>query len=184
VKRNFATASIWRHSTKSTVIANLDPLRTTIAEAIHGMTLDDLARHPKGKWCAAEILDHLNLTYIGTAKNLERCLRSGQTVASSDRRTKRWRRLVVTRLGIFPPGRKSPDRVLPRGIPPQQVTAEVLQNLARMEEIIRACEARFGTTKPIADHPVLGPLTVAEWRKFHLVHGMHHARQILRLRQS
>ena len=164
--------------------ANLESLRTAIAEAIHGMTLEDLSRHPEGKWCAAEILDHLNLTYIGTVKNLERCLRSGQTVASSDRSTKRWQRLVITGLGIFPPGRKSPDRVLPRGTPPQQVTAEIVQNLARMEEIIRACEARFGTTKPIADHPALGPLTVPEWRKFHLVHGKHHAKQILRLRQN
>jgi len=110
---------------------NLEPLRAAIAEAIHGMTPDDLSRHPEGRWCAAEILDHLNLTYIGTAKNLERCLRSGQTVASSDRRSKRWPRLVVTGLGIFPPGRKSPDRFLPRGTRPQQVAAEILQNLAR-----------------------------------------------------
>jgi hypothetical protein len=164
--------------------ANLEPLRAAIAEAIQGMTLDDLSRHPEGKWCAAEILDHLSLTYIGTAKNLERCLTSGHTVATSDRRSKRWQRLVVTGFGIFPPGRKSPDRVLPRGIPPQQVASEILQNLARMEEIIRACEARFGNTKPIADHPSLGPLTVSEWRKFHLVHGKHHAKQIMRLRQN
>jgi hypothetical protein len=163
---------------------NLEELRAAIAEAIRGMTPDDLSRHPEGKWCAAEILDHLNLTYIGTAKNLERCLRSGQTFASSDRSTKRWQRLVVTGLGIFPPGRKSPERALPRGTPPEQVTAEILQNLARMEEIIRACEARFGGTKPVADHPVLGPLTVNEWRKFHLVHGKHHAKQILRLKQN
>jgi hypothetical protein len=28
------------------------------------------------------------------------------------------------------------------------------------------------------DHPFLGPLTASQWRKFHLVHGRHHARQI------
>jgi hypothetical protein len=28
----------------------------------------------------------------------------------------------------------------------------------------------------------LGPLTGAQWRKFHLVHGRHHARQIRQLR--
>jgi hypothetical protein len=74
--------------------------------------------------------------------------------------------------------------VLPRALPLDQVVVEVMQNLARMEEIIRECEERFGNTKPVADHPVLGPLTVKEWRKFHLVHGKHHARQILRLRQN
>jgi hypothetical protein len=29
---------------------------------------------------------------------------------------------------------------------------------------------------------VLGPLTGAQWRKFHLVHGLHHQKQLLRLR--
>ncbi|MGZ7099671.1 MAG: DUF1569 domain-containing protein [Candidatus Angelobacter sp.] len=33
------------------------------------------------------------------------------------------------------------------------------------------------------DHPVLGPLTAAEWRKFHLVHGLHHVKQIRSLRE-
>jgi hypothetical protein len=161
----------------------LQRLRTAIAQAIHGMTSEDLSRHPEGKWCAAEILDHLNLTYIGTARNLERCLKSGQTIASSDRSSQRWRRLFITSLGLFPRGRKSPDRVRPRGTPPEQVTAEIMQNLARMEEIFCECEARFGS-RPVADHPVLGPLTVKEWRKFHFVHGKHHAKQILRLRQN
>ena len=148
--------------------ANLEPLRAAIAEAIHGMTVEDLSRHPEGKWCAAEILDHLNLTYIGTAKNLERCLRSGQTVASSDRSTKRWQRLVVTGLGIFPAGRKSPDRVLPRGAPPQQVTAEIVQNLARMEEMIRACEARL--REGLAHTPIasVGPVVSDELK----AHGL------------
>lgn len=182
--RNFATGSIWPHSTKSNMDTKLEQLRTAISEAIHGMTADELSHHPEGKWCAAEILDHLNLTYIGTAKNLGRCLASGQTVASPDRSSKRWQRLFVTGLGLYPPGRKSPERVRPRGTPPEQVTAEIMQNLARMEEIIRECEARFGSRKPVGDHPVLGPLTAKEWRKFHLVHGRHHAKQILRLRHG
>jgi DinB superfamily len=162
----------------------LQQLRTALIKAIHGMTPEDLARHPQGKWCAAEILDHLNLTYIGTAKNLERCLSQGHTVASPDRSGKRWQRWFVTGLGLYPPGRKSPERVHPRGLPPSQVTAEVLQNLAHMEEIICECESRFGNNRPIADHPLLGPLTVKEWRKFHVVHGMHHTKQILRLKQN
>ena len=162
----------------------LEQLRTAITEAIHGMTPAELARHPDGKWCAAEILDHLNLTYIGTAKNLQRCLTAGQTLASPDRRSKRWPRFFLTGLGLFPSGRKSPERVLPRNLPPSQVTVEVIQNLTHMEEIIRECEARFGNSKPVADHPVLGPLTTNEWSKFHLVHGRHHAKQILRLRQN
>ncbi len=41
-----------------------------------------------------------------------------------------------------------------------------------------ACERRFGARTKIMDHLFLGPLTASEWRKFHWVHGRHHARQI------
>src|SRR5215813_8200347 len=163
--------------------SSLDQMRAAIAAAINGMSRDDLLRHAEGKWCTAEILEHLNLTYIGTMKNLQRCVIAGQTLASSDRSSKRWRRIVLTRLRLFPKGRTSPERVRPRGMPPEQVTIEVMQNLARMDEIIRQCESRFGGNRPIADHPMLGPLTAEEWRGFHVAHGKHHVRQILKLKQ-
>jgi len=158
-------------------------LRNTLSEIVRGMTADDLTRHPDGKWSAAEILEHLNLTYTGTVRNLERCLAAGKPGASSDRRKMRWQRFAITRLGLFPRGRKAPERVLPRGMPPQQVVAETLQNLERMDGVIRDCELRFERGKPVADHPILGPLTACEWRAFHSAHGRHHARQIIRLRK-
>ena len=96
----------------------------------------------------------------------------------------RWQRLIVIQVGYFPPGRKSPQRVLPRGTPAEQVKAEILQNVSRMDSVIHECETRFGRRQLLADHPVLGPLTASEWRKFHLVHGKHHAKQIRRLKQQ
>jgi DinB superfamily len=162
---------------------NLKQLSSGITSAIDGMSPDDISRHPEGKWSAAQILEHLNLSYLGTAKNLERCVASGQVQVSSSRSGKRLQRFVVTKLHWMPGGRKSPERALPRGMPPEQVKVEILQNLARMEKAIADCEARFGSNKPIADHPVLGPLTASEWRGFHLTHGRHHLKQILRLKQ-
>jgi len=47
-----------------------------------------------------------------------------------------------------------------------------------MESGFDDCERRFGVTTKIMDHPLLGPLTASQWRKFHLVHGRHHAQQI------
>ena len=164
--------------------SNLAQLHSILANAIHSVTPDLLTRHPEGKWSPAEILEHLNLTYIGTIKGLERCLQSGTTSASPDRSRKRWQRLAVIRAGYFPPGRQSPPRVAPRGTPAQQVTAEILGNVARLDGVIQECEIRFGRSQPVADHPVLGPLTAAEWRKFHLVHGKHHAKQIRRLTEK
>lgn len=138
---------------------------------------DDMAAHSAGQWSAAEILEHLNLTYTGTIKNLERCLR-GERQASPDRGKRRWARIVVTRLGFMPSGREAPKAVRPRGMPAEQVKAEIMANLARMDELISQSEARSPHGKPIADHPILGPLTAAEWRRFHLAHGKHHVRQV------
>jgi len=160
----------------------LAELQKVLSDAIQGMSTEELSRHPAGKWSAAEILEHLNLSYVGTIKNLERCLADGQSRASSDRAKMRWSRLIVTRLGYFPKGRQSPDFVRPRGAPAEQVTGEIMQNILRMDEVIGQCESSFPAKAPITDHPILGPLTATEWRGFHSTHGKHHARQIVRLR--
>jgi hypothetical protein len=164
--------------------STLAQLQRSLETAIRDMSLEELTRHPEGKWSTAEILEHLNLTYTGTIKGLEHCLQSGATSASSDRSSNRWQRLILIQAGYFPHGRQSPSRVLPRGTPAQQVRVEILQNIVRLDGVIQECETRFGRSKPVADHPVLGPLTAAEWRKFHLVHGKHHAKQIRRLRET
>jgi len=56
----------------------LQRLQDAIASAIQGMTAEDLTRHPEGKWSTAEVLEHLYLTYTGTAKGFERCLQTGK----------------------------------------------------------------------------------------------------------
>ncbi len=162
--------------------AKLSKLQRAISNAIQGMSAEDFARRVQGKWNSAEILEHLNLTYSGTIRNFERCLASGKPGATSDRNSRRWQRRVVVWLGYMPTGRKSPQRVLPRGTPVNQLRTEVFENIARMDALIAECDRSFGPGKPLADHPVLGPLTAGEWRKFHLVHGKHHVRQIVRLR--
>jgi hypothetical protein len=53
-----------------------------------------------------------------------------------------------------------------------------------MDEIIRRAEQRYGRRTRLVDHPVLGPLTARQWRKFHWVHGRHHVAQILERRQG
>jgi hypothetical protein len=159
-------------------------LRKTLSNAIAGMDVDDLSRHPEDKWSAAEILDHLNLTYLGTIKNLERRIAEGKTCAEGDRRKKRWPRLFVTRFGYMPNGRKSPERAMPRGTPAQQVTSEIMKNIERLDGVIAECEMRFSGGVPIAEHPILGPLTAGEWRGFHLTHGCHHAKQVRVLKKN
>ena len=91
---------------------------------------------------------------------------------------------VIVALGHMPAGRKAPAIAQPKGLPVEQVRNKIGAKLAAMDAIIAQCEARFGRRVKLLDHPILGPLTAAQWRKLHLVHGRHHQKQLLRLRES
>jgi hypothetical protein len=183
-RKKFASEVTGTYSTKTLMDAKLAELKRTIEDAVRGMATDDLLRHPEDKWSVLQVLDHLNLTYVGTIKNFEKCLATGRPISGSERRSKRWRRICIINMGYFPPGRKSPQGVCPRDLPPQTVAQEVLQNIERMDSVIAESETRFNRRELLATHPILGPLTGPEWRKFHLVHGKHHVKQILRLRNG
>jgi hypothetical protein len=162
--------------------AYLERLRQAITSATAGMTTEDLTQHPEGKWSTAEVLEHLYLTYTGTAKAFERCLQAGKPLARTPMLKDRMRTFVVTGLGHFPWGRKAPERTQPRGMLADEVTREIGPRISAMEELIAKCEARYGKRTRVLDHPVLGPLTARQWRRFHWLHGQHHMKQIRKLR--
>jgi hypothetical protein len=70
----------------------------------------------------------------------------------------------------------------PRGMPIEKVLAGIGAKIVEMDEIMTLCEEKLGARRKLLDHPILGPLTAAQWRKFHLVHGRHHIKQIGQLR--
>jgi hypothetical protein len=74
----------------------------------------------------------------------------------------------------MPAGRKTPAVAQPRGVPAEKVRNEIGAKLAAMDALITQSEARFGRHVKLLDHPILGPLSAAQWRKLHLVHGRHH----------
>ncbi len=161
----------------------LEKLRHKIAATTAGLSAEKLAWRRPGKWSAAETLEHLYLTYTGTIKGFERVQESGRSSATVPTWRQRGRTLVVVGLGYMPGGRAAPPVARPRGLPPEKVLAEILLKIDEMDAVICRCEAKIGRGK-LLNHPVLGPLTGAQWRKFHLVHGLHHLRQIERLRQN
>lgn len=164
--------------------AYLERLQRAITSATHGMRGQDLQRHPEGKWSAAEILEHLYLTYNGTVKGFERCLHQGRPLARRPMIKDRMRTFVVTGLGHLPEGRIAPERAQPRGMAAEEVMREIGPRISAMDDLIAQCEARFGKRTRLLDHPILGPLTARQWRKFHWVHGRHHVKQIHKLRQQ
>jgi len=162
--------------------ALLEKLQQAITSALDGLSSEDLRRHTAGKWCAAEVLEHLFLTYTGTVKGFERVIEAGKPLVHPPTSRQRLRSLVVVGLGYMPEGRKSPAAVQPRGLPADLVRSQIGTKIVAMDEIIKRCEDTFGRRKKVLDHPILGPLTVGQWRKFHLVHGLHHVKQLHRLR--
>jgi Protein of unknown function (DUF1569) len=162
----------------------LDKLKQSLESAVAGMSSEQLSWHLPGKWCAAEVLEHLYLTYTGTIKGFERVITSGKPLATRASMRHRVLTFVVVGLGHMSAGRKAPAMVQPRGLPAEQVRNEIGAKLVAMDAIIAQCEARFGRQVKLLDHPILGPLTATQWRKLHLVHGRHHQKHLLRLRES
>ena len=162
---------------------HLERLQSEIAAAISGLSLEQLSWHSPGKWSVGEILEHLYLTYTGTIKGFDRVAEAGKPLATASSWKQRGQTLVVVALGYMPSGREAPTVSRPRGLPPQKVREEIVPRIAEMAECISRCEEKFGARRKLLDHPILGPLSGAQWRKFHLVHGLHHVRQIKRLRE-
>jgi hypothetical protein len=164
--------------------SRLEKLKENLESAVESMSSEQLGWHPPGKWCAAEVLEHLYLTYIGTIQGFERVMRKGKPLASRASMAQRVLTFVVVGLGHMPAGRKAPAMVLPKGLPAEKVRNEIGAKMVAMDAIIAQCEARFGRRVQLLDHPILGPLSAKQFRKLHLVHGQHHLKQLLRLRES
>jgi len=163
--------------------SRLDKLKQSLESAVEGMSSEQLSWHPPGKWCAAEVLEHLYLTYTATISGFERVMRKGKPLASRASLGQRVLTSVIVGLGHMPAGRRAPAMVQPKGVPAETVRNEIGAKILAMDAIMAECEARFGGRAKLLDHPILGPLSATQLRKVHLVHGHHHLKQILQLRE-
>ena len=164
--------------------SRLEELKQALESSVKGLSGEQLSWHPHAKWCAAEVLEHLYLTYTGTIKGFAKVLEAGKPLVTRASMKQRVRTLVVVVFQLMPEGRQAPANTRPRGLPAEKVRSEVGAKIAEMDAIMAQCEARFGRRRPLLDHPILGPLTARQWRTFHLVHGRHHVKQLLRLRDG
>lgn len=155
----------------------LQRLHRELEQVMQGRTAA-MVQAPPGKWNSLQILAHLLLTYKNTNRGLAKCLERGAPLATPATIRHRLATLLVVRLGYFPEGAKAPERAVPRGLPGEDVRGAILDEIVKMGSGLDACEGRFGAATKIMDHPVLGPLTAKDWRKFHWLHGHHHIRQI------
>jgi hypothetical protein len=164
--------------------SRFEKLKENLESAVEDMSGEQLSWHLPGKWCAAEVLEHLYLTYTGTIKGFERVMTRDKPLATRASMAHRVLTFVVVGMGHIPTGLKAPAIAQPRGLPAAQVRNEIGAKLEAMDAIIAEGEARFGRRVKLLNHPILGPLTAPQWRKLHLVHGRHHQKQLLRLREN
>jgi hypothetical protein len=135
------------------------------------------AKPRPNKWSAAEILEHLDKTYSGTARLFEKILQTGELRAHPLNMKQRVAKLIVIGLGHMPSGRKAPVMTVPVGAPSDEVVGQVRADFVRMAELHARVARRYGK-RPIGQHPVLGALNANGWAKFHWVHSHHHFCQI------
>jgi hypothetical protein len=157
---------------------HLDACLKILNEATRGGGPECSVRKDPDKWSVAEVVEHLQRAYSGTAKGFERCLEKHVPSATPRTMQQVIASFVLVKLGYFPPGRQAPKHVLPTGeLDLQAVLDAARRDLARLDAAATRARAEFGVVK-LVDHPRIGALSVDEWLRFHLVHTRHHEKQI------
>jgi hypothetical protein len=149
-----------------------------LRRAAMGLSVEQLTARQPGKWSIADILDHLGRTFSGTALGAHRALDAGRPLARRPTLRERLAIAAVIEVGYFPTGRKSPKIAEPIGVDPADVLTQTLEHLQAMDGALNRAAERFGPTVKFLDHPIIGPLSIRQWRRFHWIHTRHHVRQI------
>jgi hypothetical protein len=122
----------------------LEKLKGNLESAVEGMSSEQLSWHLPGKWCAAEVLEHLYLTYTGTIQGFDRVVRKGKPLASRASLGQRVLTFVIVGLGQMPAGRKAPAVVVPRGLPAEQVRNQIGERWRRWMRSSRCAKRASG----------------------------------------
>jgi hypothetical protein len=142
--------------------------------------------HPE-KWSIQEIVEHLLLTYRGSITGIQGRIEKGSVTRTKPTGRQRLSQFVVIKLGCFPAGRPAPAAVSP-SLPAslrngEQLSAQVHGALAEFDRVTAEAEQLFGGRRAVS-HILFGPLSMRQWRRFHLVHGLHHVKQIKAIRRD
>jgi hypothetical protein len=154
-------------------------VRRETERATLGISPDSWLRGPDGKWNSLQILEHLVLSYTATTKGLLRTMEAGQPQRGTPDLGQRLRSYYVLGIGRFPSGIESPKHTTPRDGLGDEPLRRFNDALVAMDATLTDAEKRFGTRTRVLEHPVLGPLTTQQWRRFHQVHGRHHLKQVV-----
>lgn len=133
---------------------------------------------PQGKWSCAQIFEHLLLSYTVTTKGALQAMQIGKPLGGKPTLRDRIGALYVASLGFLPSGQASPRQTTPKEGVGLDSLRPFHDALVAMDATLADAEKRFGSRVKLLDHPILGPLTAQQWRRFHRTHAKHHMKQI------
>ncbi len=171
--------------------SGLRHLEGELAHCLHGLAAGEAQLRPRGrpqKWSIQQIVEHLLLSYDATDAAINaRIAKQSPTRARPS--ISQWvAQYTVIRLGYFPAGRKAPPLVTPAAtalsLSGEELTHAVAEHLSRLDLLFDEAERMFGGSVRSASHMILGPLSIEQWRWFHVIHGRHHVKQILAIRKG
>ena len=166
--------------------AVLERVVSQIAKELGTLDAATTQLHPGGhetEWTAQQVVEHLTLGYELTTHALEVRLNKGRLSRHQTRTWLEWSlQLMILSFGYLPRGVPATEETTPKpdGYPPMdasQLIDRLQQKMAALDAQLDRCKRKFGM-EAVAVHPWLGPLRVDQWRRFHALHGLHHAVQI------
>jgi len=166
----------------------LDELQQELGAVLAGLDAEAVQYRPSADgWSIQQIAEHLLRTYDLTLGQVEEQLLTGHPGEKQATARQITMQLAVTKLGYFTHGRRAPESLVPRAVLPIEsgdaIFARMVARLSALRMIFLEAESAFGQ-KPCASHHVLGPMGVESWRCFHRVHGRHHIKQIIAIREE
>lgn len=156
----------------------LEEIRRAVERLTRDWSESDWHRALDGKWSSGQILEHLLLSFKGTTNGVRNVMEVGRPLGGKPTLRDRVRTLYVAKLGRMPSGNMSPEAVLPKEGLDLETLRRFYDALVALDSTLADAERRFGSSAKLLDHPMLGPLSTKDWRRFHRTHAAHHLKQI------
>ena len=166
--------------------AVLERVVSQISSEVLSLDAETTQLHPNGlayRWSAQQVVEHLVLGYRLTSSALETRLNKGRLSRNQKRTYLQWSlQLMILTFGKLPRGVPALDELMPvkgnfAAMDGLQLGDLMRREMDAMDKLFDACRRKFGMER-VAVHPFLGPLRVDQWRRFHVVHGLHHQTQL------
>ena len=169
---------------------DLRRLDTEVTRVLQGLDARNTQATPfshPDKWSIQQIVEHLLSTYRGSIPAIHARVDKRSATRAKPTLRQRFGQFMIIKLGRFPNGRVAPAAVSPT-LPTtvqsgDELAAKVSAELRKLDEVTARGEHLFGERRAVS-HIILGPLSMRQWRRFHLIHGLHHIKQIQAIRRE